>query len=208
VILMVLNIQKKEHKLFVSFGIAFVYLFYTLAQTKMVSFPVIVAPLIYLGLGFFTDKVLSLINSKIRSVIAQQSISISLVVGIAFTALNLTKIQNSHTDWKSHDNHFRKDEQIEMNFINSLDKKLADSNYVIFNASITHNGNIPIMFYTDYIAYSFIPSQSQIETIRKKGKKIAILNLGFIPDYITKDEEIILLEVENKEQLTVTPDLN
>lgn len=201
VVLLLINIPQKKHKVFIALAIAFVYIFYTLASTKMISFTIIVAPLIYLGLGSLIHIILSFIGSKIKNVLLNQVISTTLLILFAFTALNLSKIQNYHTYWKPHDNQNRIGEQIEMNFIRSLDSKLAGEDYVIFNASITYNGHIPMMFYTDYIAYNFIPSQSQIEEIKKQNKKIAILDLGKIPGYILQDEKIKILEVEGKELL-------
>jgi 4-amino-4-deoxy-L-arabinose transferase len=205
VILLIVKIPKKEHKIFIAFGLSFVYSFYTMASTKMISFTTIVSPFIYLALGFLVYKILFFIKSKIRNLILEQTIFTSLLVLVLFIALNLPKIQNSHTDWKPNDNHNRIGQQIEMDFINSLDTKLADKDYVIFNALITVNGHIPILFYTDYVAYHVLPSPSQIEKLRKKNKKIAVLNLGVIPEYITQDKRIKLLEVENKELLILKP---
>lgn len=201
VVMLVTGIKERKYKIFIAFGLIFVYSFYTLASTKMVSFTVIVAPLVYLSLGYLIYKILWYIRLKIKNAAFDQTISIILLVSIAFTALNLTKIQNHHTYWKPYDNHNRIGQKIEMNFIESLDSKLEDKNYVIFNASITHNGHIPIMFYTDYLAYNFIPTQSQIDTIRKQNKKIAVLNLGTIPDYISEDKRIELLEIQDKKLL-------
>jgi 4-amino-4-deoxy-L-arabinose transferase-like glycosyltransferase len=198
IIMFAINIKEKEHKFFVVSAITFVYLFYTMAQTKMVSFTIIVSPLIYLSLGFIIYKTILLLSNKIKSFLAQQTITLSVVFFIAFTALNLNKIQNYHTDWKPHDNHNRSGEQTEMDFISSLESQLDDENYVVFNSCITYGGNIPVMFYTDYIAYDFIPNQSQIESVRKKNKKIAVLNIGDIPKYIIKDKDIKLIEIENK----------
>lgn len=199
VLLFVVNIREKKYKAFVIIGILFVFSFYTLASTKMVSFTIIVSPLIYLSLGYLTYRIFSIIKLKIKNNKLSQTISTILLISISFTALNLTKIQNYHTYWKPYDNHNRIGEQVEMNFIKQLDTKLDAKNYVIFNASITVNGHIPIMFYTDYLAYNFIPSQSQIEKIRNENKKIAVINWGTIPDYILKDKRIVMLEIEYKE---------
>lgn len=194
VILLLVYIPKKEHKIFIGFAIGFVYLFYTLAQTKMISFTIIVSPLIYLALGFFVFKILDLITQKIENFTLQQAIIIPIVIFIAFTALNLSKIENYHTHWKPRENHGREGEELEMKFIQSVEQQLQDKNYVIFNVCITHDGHIPMMFYTDFVAYNFIPNPSQIDYLRKQNKKIAVLNWGNIPEYILEDSEIKLLE--------------
>lgn len=194
VILMLIRISNRTYRVGIAATIIFVYLFYTIAATKMIAFTLIVSPFIYLGLGTLIDFIISIIEKKIKVPIIATVLGIIIPIVIAFTALNLTKIQNYHTMWKPHDNHNRVGEIAEMNFVNSLKKILGDEEYVIFNVKITVNGHIPIMFYTDYLAYNFIPNQAQIEKIRENDKKIAIVNVGKLPDYITNDKEIKILD--------------
>jgi hypothetical protein len=59
------------------------------------------------------------------------------------------------------------------------------------------------MFYTDHVAYCFLPSRPEIEALKSKHRKIAILDLGEIPSYIREDEAIKLLDVTDKERLTI-----
>ena len=206
-VLLLINSPNKKHKIFISAAVLFVYIFYTLASTKMVSFTIIVIPFIYLGLGYLIHAVFSFVEKKLKISAVHQLISITFTVLIAFTALNLTKVQNHHTHWKPNDNHNRIGKEIEVEFIKSLDDQLKGENYVIFNASITLNGHIPMMFYTNYVAYNFIPTPSQIEKIRKENKKIAVIDLGNMPDYIIKDDKIKILEIEDKE-LILSKDLS
>ena len=95
--------------------------------------------------------------------------------------------------WKPHDNGNRQAELIEMKLIKRLPQLLPHDKYVIFNASITLNGHIPVMFYTNYIAYDFIPSKAQLDTIRGKGYKAAIINLGNIPEYLMNEKDVVIV---------------
>ena len=79
----------------------------------------------------------------------------------------------------------------ERTLIKNLNNLLPDKKYVIFNTICTANGNIPFMFYSDYIAYRFIPSKEQCNEVIGKGYKIAILDFGNLPDYIINDKTII-----------------
>jgi hypothetical protein len=79
--------------------------------------------------------------------------------------------------------------------IDNLPKYLSDKNYVVFNAKYAQGGNITFMFYSDYIAYRFIPTESQCKEVIAKGYKIAILDFGEIPDYILSNPEIIRIPV-------------
>ena len=47
-----------------------------------------------------------------------------------------------------------------------------------------------------HTAYSYIPSSSQIRRLKILGKKIAVIKLGNLPEYITEDKEIKILEIE------------
>ena len=197
-ILMIVKMPDRRHKIFISSSIIFVYVFYTVAATKMISFPIIVAPFAFLGLGFLINFLFSLLENKTKQS-WQKPLSVVRVVAvlvIAFSLLNLSKIQTGHTSWKPDNNRNRSGELKEMAFINSLDKKLGDEKHVIFNASITLNGHIPVMFYTDHVAYDFVPSEAQIEELKKQEMKIAILDLGNLPNYIREDESIRVLKVD------------
>ena len=196
IILLLIKIPNKIYKVAIASTILFVYIFYTLAATKMVAFTIIVLPFVYLGLGYLIDSLNSLFGKKVDNKFLTQTFSIIILRVISFTALNLTKIQGNHTAWKAHDNHNRFSEQVEMALIQSLKDNLNGEEYVVFNASITLNGHIPIMFYTDYIAYNFIPSRNQIEKIRQNNKKIAILDLGNLPEYIVQDKSIKIVKVK------------
>ena len=194
-IFLTIKIHNKIYKVALISSVVFVYGFYTLAATKMISFTLIVAPFIYLGLGNLIGSFNLWIRNKVKIKILAQILVMLIPLSAAYTALNLRKIQNYHTEWKPHDNRNRAAEQIEMRFINSIKDQL-DNDYVIFNASITLNGHIPLMFYTDNVAYNFIPTPSQIEQIREQNRKIAVLDLEGLPDYILYDEHIKILKVD------------
>jgi len=52
------------HKILIATAIVFVYLFYTIVQTKMVAFTVIVLPLVIIVLANFISTIISLIKNK------------------------------------------------------------------------------------------------------------------------------------------------
>ena len=113
-----------------------------------------------------------------------------VLIVICTFLFNFRKITNYHTDWKPNDNCNRKADLKEMAFIDKLKTQLGKDKYVVFNANVRLNGHIPIMFYTDYIAYDFIPNEIQIRSIKKQVYKIAILDTGNLPDFIKYDKDI------------------
>lgn len=188
------NTKIKIYRYALLSAIIITYGFYSIASTKMTSFCIIVAPLAFLGLASLVDSVATIICSKIPQAKFELLFrSIILITTCAFL-LNLTKIQNYHTDWKPHDNCNRNAELQEMEFIEKLKELPSSEKYVVFNANSRLNGHIPIMFFTNYIAYNFIPSEMQIEHLESKKYKIAILEKGDLPDYIKRREEIIKIK--------------
>lgn len=195
IIMFVVKMENAKHKFVTLFSITFVYTFYTLAQTKMVTFPIIVAPFIFLALGHLIHLFSKFLSARIR-IKWLGSLLVSVVVTLfAFMNLNLEKIQNYHTDWKPHDNHKRALEIAEMKTIHLIQKKL-NRDYVVFNTTVTIDGHIPTMFYTDITAYNFIPSKEQIQKVRHLDKKVAVLDMGNLPSHILEDKDITILHVK------------
>ena len=75
-----------------------------------------------------------------------------------------------------------------------LKEKLGSNDYVVFNANLKLNGHIPIMFYTDYIAYNFIPTELQLDKLKPIKYKIAILDNDSLPSYIINNKDIIKIK--------------
>ena len=117
------------------------------------------------------------------------------VTVFCFLLVNLSRIQNYHTDWKPTDNFNRNAEMNEMKFIDKLSTNLSNDKWVVFNAALRLYGHIPVMFYTDYIAYDFIPTAEQIEKIKKQTYKIAIRDDDNLPAYIRDDSDIIKIKL-------------
>ncbi len=168
----------------------FVYLFFSLAKTKMLSYPFIVALPVYSGIAAFLDF------------FHQQTIKRSRfpdLTGWVLTALFFFLVA---FNWKSgwSDNPV-KSIQIHNKFIfQSLHTRLPE-NAVVFNVRGRHY--IECMFYTDLPSYGFIPSKFQYEEIKRKGRKIAIFKQGdcLLPDYLLQDPEtlIIMDEIQSYE---------
>lgn len=189
-ILLLKNATFSIYRVAIFSAIIITYGFYTMAATKMTSFCIIVSPFGFLALGANTDSIIKFLESKIKFKWFEIVLRNIALIVIAYFILNLTKIANYHTDWKPHDNRNRIAEQEQMKLIKKLSEDLRNDNYVVFNASRRVNGHIAVMFYTDYIAYDFIPEQSQIESIKNKSYKIAILDNDSLPNHIRYDAYI------------------
>lgn len=186
---MIIVIKKRTYKVYILLFIVFIYTFYTCAATKMVSFPIITLPFIYLGLGFSINYLAQLKFPKINFTTWKVFTTILLPLGIGFMLLNYVKIKHNHTMWKPNDNNNRVVWLQSMEVIEIINNKL-NKKHVIFNASHAPNAHVPIMFFTNNIAYSKIPTTADLSQAKKSNHPIAILNFGDLPDYIINDSTI------------------
>lgn len=174
-----------------------IYLFYSLAATKMLSFCIIAAPYVFLGMSSFMLSFTGLIGKWINKPALLPYITVAFAITIAFFNLDLRQIQGYHTMWKPHDNWNRKAELFEMKGIQAIKNACNNNRYIIFNANMRVNGHIPVMFYTNQIAYPFIPSVEQLNMIHKNEYKIAMISSPDLPDYIKSDTTIRLITINN-----------
>ncbi len=167
------------------------YTFYTLASTKMTSFCIIVAPFGFLAFGTLIDTIVKYLQIKIKVRKIEMLFQPIALIFICFFLFDIPRIANHHTYWKPKDNYNRKAEMEQMIIIKKITEKLHGKNYVVFNANKRLNGHIAIMFYTDYIAYEFVPNEMQINSIKSQSYKIAIFNNDSLPLHIINDSDIL-----------------
>lgn len=191
-IIFIRRMESRVHRVAVISAVAITYVFFSLAATKMISFTLIAAPFIFLGLGAMVGAFLDFIPQNKQSL--GKVLSPILLLVVCFFLLNPSKIQKAHTFAVPHDNRNRIAELAQMDFIWQIEKELGKEGYVIFNAARRLNGHIAVMFYTDHIAYDMVPNQEMIERVRSKGYSIAIGYDENLPDYINADPSIIKLK--------------
>lgn len=184
----------KIYRVAILSAIIITYGFYTIASTKMTSFCIIVSPFAFLGLGALTDSIIEFLKTKIKFKIFEILFRPIALIAVSFFLINLSKIQNYHTDWKPKDNCNRKADLEQMTLIKQISDRLHGDRCVVFNADKRYNGHIPVMFYTDCIAYDFVPDQRQIDTIKMQSYKIAILDTDSLPGFIRNDNDIIKIK--------------
>ena len=190
-VLLLIRAKNPFHRVaFLAFPLI-VYVFYTMAATKMTSFTILVSPIVYLGFGELINSLMNWLEAVTGRPRIIMALRISTVIGFAFMCLNLSKIEKNHTMKKPLDNFGRERELAQMEFFNAAKNLLGNENYVVFNADSGVNGNIAFMFYTDYTAYGRIPNQEEIDMVKQKNYKIAIRDDGSLPEFIIQDRSIL-----------------
>lgn len=164
----------------------FVYLFFSVAMTKMASFPFIVTLPVYLSIACMID---SLIMKSTKFKIPfwiHQIILFVVIASIGFFNFRFVEIQENHSL-------LGKDSK----YINMLidNKKvyselavLYPANTVIMNINGGHY--LECMFYTGFPAYNFIPTKEQYFDLKKRGRTLLLFKRRneILPDYITSDK--------------------
>ncbi len=192
------SVTIKSYRIAIVAGIVLTYLFFTLAATKMVSFCIIVAPFGFLAFGKLLDVLFVFLQTKISAKITQVLIQISLLTTACFLLMDINNIENQSAAFiKPQADHNRVGELKQIAFIKQITALYPSKKWVVFNSAIRLNGHISLMFYTDCIAYDFIPDEVQIGKIKRQAYKIAILDTGNLPEFILDDPAILKLKVEN-----------
>jgi hypothetical protein len=186
--------KSKDRQLFYAMlcMVCIVYIFFTLAATKMPSFPTVVAMIIMIAFATLFDTVLSLIE---RTGIPKKALNAVFILSVLLTAiirLDAELLQERHTAWK-------KDNTYSAGLISNraVFKSLKlPPNTVLFNVMGRHY--IEAMFYTGFPSYNFIPSAAQYEDMKKKGRTIAVFRLkeGELPPYLKNDTSVIIINKE------------
>jgi 4-amino-4-deoxy-L-arabinose transferase len=193
--LLIKNSQSKIYQIAIISAILVTYGFFSLAATKMLSYTIVVAPFICLGLAVLTDAAFSLIKKIIKANKSEKYLRMAGLVLICWFLLDFSKIELYHTNKVPHNNKNRIADINQMLFIEKLNDELGEGEYVVFNADLRMGGHIPVMFYTDHVAYGFIPDKMQIEKIKSLNYKIAILDKGDLPEFIRQDASIMIIQL-------------
>ncbi|MEX2484397.1 MAG: glycosyltransferase family 39 protein [Brumimicrobium sp.] len=166
--------NERKYALVFYVWVLLVYLFFTLAQTKMNSFVTIVSPLILISvvalIVYLTDLIKSNLKYSINISITNVFISILLFLFL----IRPNEILNNH-DFKSQEGvDLRKNKIQTKSFIkNEIPGKKND---IYFFEEIFFYEYIDLMFYHPSIATNRLPTMDEIEKLTNLGYKIYVLN--------------------------------
>ena len=171
-----------------------VYLFFTLAATKMPSFTIIVSMLIFIAFASLIDYLIDYFNQFIRIAGIRSAVFMLSIITIVILRFDIGSILEKHTLWKEENQHSRMMSHNKQVF---QDLNLS-AQTVLFNVTGRHY--IEAMFYTGLPAYNFIPTFEQYQDMKAKGMDVAIFNANKteIPDYLTNDTTVIFIDEEIK----------
>jgi len=169
-----------------------VYIFFSLVSTKMPSFTIVVALIIFIAFSSLLHYILKFIVKTVKVKRFESFIFGIGIVAIVLFRFDIELLQEKHTHWKK-SNHYKQHLEHNKKIFKSLD---LPENTVLFNVKGRHY--IEAMFYTGLPAYNFIPSKKQHEELISKGRRVAIfhLNDNELPKYLLNDSTVLLIGKE------------
>jgi 4-amino-4-deoxy-L-arabinose transferase-like glycosyltransferase len=186
-----ITVNEKKYALFFYVWITIVYLFFTLANTKMTGFVNIVSPLLVLSAVAVILKVWSLFRSKInfnRILLYSLNTLLLLILFVAF--LRPFTVRR---------NHFLIDQNIrhqiinKKNFIkNNIPGKPKD---IYFFEENPFYSNIDVMFYHPSTAVDRLPSDQEILKLSKQGYTLYIVYSNERPELNIKNPKLKYLKI-------------
>ncbi len=170
-----------------------VYLFFTIAATKMIAFTYCISFLVFLSFGNLLDKYFKIfiLNKEYLSKKIYNVLYTTVVLAVvAVLTLRIETIQENHTLWKKTESDFNVFRERDTKIIKKLKTLFPDINeYVLFNTKL--EDKIPAMFFTDVIAaYSDIPDYDKYKSLSDRKIKMIIFDNGSLPDYLMKDTRV------------------
>lgn len=182
--------RKKVYFIISLFYVLVVFIFFTLAKTKMPAFTFIVHSFIFLGFGAIFTALHEYLRNYKR--IIQVLVSLLFVL-TCILFLRIEDVQENHTSW--HKNmmlkNYRKIRTEGLSIYNQINQLNLDTNTVIFNCRGFEE--VPLMFHTNYIGYWGFPEKKHWHHMKKFKKKVAILDFGYIPDNLRSNPEIKII---------------
>lgn len=173
--------KKNSYPYLLPFYIALIYIFFTLAASKLPSFCFIISPLVYTLIGLaFT----SWIQSKSQAL---------RLLALAFLGLCL---YSNAQPWWLYQSHFEAEhiaeKRADANLYRQLDTLLGDEIDVLVNAKPF--ADVEVMFFSKYQSYCWT-SEENYEKLKAQGLRIASFDYGDSPvPYIRSDSSLLLID--------------
>ncbi len=181
-ILLYRKLRKKEYKVGFLTLFLIVFIFYSLAATKMPAFTLIASSIVFLAIGTLIYEIFFLFKLRYyRFKLYGRISAIALLTVCIFWFLNIKNIQKYHTDWEMAYAEYRNEQTQQANTHKAIAELNLPKNTVIINCH--QYEAVMCMFYTGLTAYDFIPQT--IDTLIQKKLPILVLNSADIPQKLT-----------------------
>jgi len=178
-------------------AVIFVFVFFSIAKTKMQAFTMIVSPILVIFISYSIFSIVHIVHKFVRyrfKFFLHKLTLLLLFTVVFFQTFNYKNMEEIYTNKnidvynkRIHWNNF-------FNISKQLCKTLNNEDFVIFN--FPRFQNIQCMILTNYTAYDNLPEPWHYYFIKKNSRKIAILDFGDLPENIVKADDITKIKMK------------
>lgn len=190
IVLTIIKSKNGDARLLYILPILIVYGVYTYAETKMPAFPMVVFPFVAIAIASVFFAFYHVFKCYIKSYLVRLIMGVLGFASVSLLIFDYPRINENHFSEGD-----RSKELKELLFFEKWKQNDQQEMAVVFLDSFTYASHVPMMFYTDCIAYSGKPKQNYICQLHKKNKKVIVLtetdNLTVDVHYVDTDNCVI-----------------
>lgn len=192
-ILLVFTIPERSHKLTLIATWLFVYLFFSIAKTKMPAYTFILCLIWFMSIGTLSEKIILLFERIIGIPSVQKIFFILFCLFSGYYQLNYGNFYNGMMEQTYHNIVHNK------LIFQQLDRRLPEDCY-IFGADANDGEHYNLIlgvfgtFYSNRQCYQELPPIAVLEEIQRKGQSIAVFDTPFLPPEYRRKDFILIPE--------------
>jgi 4-amino-4-deoxy-L-arabinose transferase-like glycosyltransferase len=179
-------------------NIILLFLFFTVAATKMPAFTFPLAALFSIAFASLAYQAFDFIYSGTNKSGFLRLLMILVLLFLSFLNMDTKNIESQHgiNSRNQVDNYFAIHRTKAKQFYVSLRERLTDKEYVVFN--LPQFESVHAMFYLPYTCYESLPDYQTLTKLKRKGVTVAVFKNDTLPSAIENDKEIVkLIPLEN-----------
>lgn len=197
-LLMLWQLRSLRHRILMASTVFAAYIVFSLAQTKMESFGLVVSSFMFIAMAHLVIY-LSGWLSKVTGKIVQWAFVTAVTIGACVMYFDYPAMVRHHSAEHPKHNRGREGKIRELQFIKSLEVPVEDAQCAIFNANLSHMGNIPFMFFRDFaVAYLEFPTTEMVDEATSLGLTCVVIDqTETLPQWIYEDERIVIVKLHD-----------
>lgn len=167
-----------------------IYLFFSWSDTKMPGYPFVVAMIVFVLLGLAVAEIVTFLQRCTNRVTVKTLLEVTVVAVLLILNIQYFRIREKQS-LTSYNGYCRL-AGIQNKKVFAGLKGTVPANTVVFN--VKGRTYVDCMFYSDLIAYNFIPSYSQYKELKRKGRNILVfVDSGEeLPPYLRNDPSVMV----------------
>jgi len=165
------RVRDKRIRLGMILLFSIIFVFYSIASTKMPAFTLPALAIVYIAMGTLIYELFLLFKIRYKRLRYAGKISaIVLLTASIFWFLNVDHIKKIHTCWNKEQCHWRSEHIKGADVFREINSKNYPKNTVFINLKTFDHAQM--MFYTDFVAYDRLPSDHEMQLLQQTKRAI------------------------------------